>query len=238
MKYLLLFICAVLLLLAPFGTLFANEESENLETKRIWNLLEDIKDYQAGRLNYGLWPGTSMSVPNNDDPVSIIYTEPDPMCIPYFWFRWPIPAINNNLVVELDFKWPNSTGYLLFLFDTWNENAIQNSSQIIGVLLKYGKNRGIYVGDVLSVLKDDLKPEKYTKKNLGIMGKSRIHTLKIVVKQKRIYAVLDNDSMLAWSGNTSPSKIVMLGNGIYPAINGEASFIIHRLQMNVNMIGK
>ena len=237
MKHMLLLICT-LSLMGTSCILFAEEESESLDVKRIWSLLRDIKDYQKGRLNYHLNPGTSISIPKSDDLVNIIYTKTDPLYIPYFWFEWPTPKKDNDLVIEMEFKWPNSTGYLLFLFDTWNEEAIQETSQIIGVLLKYGANQGIYVGDVLSVLIGNLKPEEYTKGNLGVMGHNKLHSLKIVVKQEMISAVLDDDSILAWTGDASPAGAALLGRGMYPATDGGESLIIHRLDMNVNMVKK
>lgn len=237
MKHILLLICT-LFLMGTSSLLSADEESENLDSKRIWNLLKDIKAHQAGRLHCHLESGTSISTPKDDDPVSIIYTRPEPICIPYFWFEWPTPKKDNNLVIEMEFKWPNSNGFLLFLFDTWNEEAIQDSSQIIGVLLKYGDNQGIYVGDVLSVLKGDLKPGRYKKGNLGIMGHTKLHSLKIIVKQEMISMMLDDKSALAWTGDASPAGAALLGSMMYPVTDGQESLIIHRLQMNVNMVKK
>ncbi len=236
------FIILIFTIFFPINHLFSEDESEVLDEKKIWDLLRDIKDYSKGRFNYYFGTGTAIPIletDGEDAPVRITYTDPDldPTPIPYFGFQFPQPRNDYNLIIEIDFKWPTSQGYLRFIFDTWDEDeTLDDRNQSIGVLLNYDywTGTGIYVGDILPILKGETDSSKYSNDSLSLMGNST-HTLKIVVKQDTMYAVLDDNDILQWSGNTSPDVFVMIGGGMYPATDGGESFIISRYQVNVNM---
>ena len=74
--------------------------------------------------------------------------------------------------MEMDFIWPESTGYLLFSFDRWDEE--EKKSSRIGVLFKYGTDQGMYVGDVYPILyPGKSKSKNYVKRSLGAMGTTK-----------------------------------------------------------------
>lgn len=181
-------------------------ENEGLKEKRIWNLLRDLKDHEAGRLKLWEEERGKIVVPNGDaDYVKIIGIPDDPNTSIDFGVSFPLPKIEKAkidfLVVEMDFVWPSSQGAIQLTFGS-NSSLFSGT----GISLSYIGNPGIRLGKLGSSKSSKSFP-------IPMMG-SATHSLKMVLKPNEgiVYAVLDKKVMNATS-SAKPTLITLLGEG-------------------------
>ena len=199
-----------------------------------WDLLRDIRDYQAGRLHYGIFPGTKIQLNGDDSPVVITYSKPENIEVPqYFYFNFPKILKTKNIKIELNFKWPNSKGILILAVAAWSKELLKEPPKIIGTLLKFGKDGGFFTGNIRYPLIGEKNPKAYDFAPLKKMG-NKNHVLLINITQDRIESTLDS-THLSWEGKTSPNGFAIIGINMLPKNDGGECFIFNKFLMNIDL---
>jgi len=203
-----------------------------------WDLTRDISDFTSGRLKYNLYPGTIISPKGENGPVEIFYTPVNPYYAPppFFAFSFPRLFVRKNLIINLEFEWPSSYGYLLMLFTAWFDEKKKNTlNAYTGILIEYAtEHPGLYVGNLLPIFKNEEKKDEYDYTSVPLMGNEK-HLLSVSVNQNIISATLDGDKSVSWKGKTAPAGFYISGIYMNPISPEIPSFTIHKLSMKVNL---
>ena len=199
-----------------------------------WDLLRDIRDYQAGRLHFGVFPGTKIQIKDANAPVVITYAISNAINAPqYFYFDFPKILRKKNIQIELNFKWPNSKGILMLAFAAWSKKTINSPPRIIGTLLKFGRDAGFYTGNIRYPLLGQISSKAYSFANIKEMGITN-HVLLINITQDRIESTLDSKH-LSWKGNTSPTGFAIVGYNMTPQPGDVVCIEFNKFIMNIDL---
>ena len=204
MKFVTIFFVFIFMLLFQ-GVIFAgDEESEVLNEKKVWNLLQDLKDYKAGRLKFWSAGSAGIDTPANDaDYVTLRAHPEDPNTHATLGFSFPVPTSSkiSMMIIEMDFKWPSSKGEFKV---TVNQNESMNTGT--GVSFSYKTSPGkIKVGKLNgSCLK------KIISNSLSPMG-SGSHSLKIVYNKNGALLVTFDKKVMNLSFSITPNAITLAG---------------------------
>ena len=155
-----------------FLPLVVRGQTEVLDSKRTWNLLRDLKDYEAGRLK--LWESTrgKITIPTNDaDYVIITGIQDDPNTDIDFGASFPMPNVEGKniemILIEMDFQWPSAQGDIKLTFES-STSALNN----VGVWLNCNSgSQQLYIGSFSSATSFPISVSSTDQETLKIVYK-------------------------------------------------------------------
>ena len=250
MKFTTIIWCSVFVYLL-IGTTFADDNKNEISNgKRVWNMLRDLKDRDKGRIQVWNQPYWEIETSNNNADRVDIKRVGDPDLYVIYGVSFPLPNDGKNIeeiVIEMDFKWPKSQWTLQLTFGEQEKKREQKKirkkingrwvEQIVwlewiglfhgtGIVLSFNQYPGISIGR-LHALSGLASKELVNTSSLSMMGK-KLHTLKITYRpDEKISATFDNKNIEGPS-DVEPSVVTLLSDAFDP-------IEIHRLQMTVTM---